>query len=161
MSPLQGATRLDKATDCCMNLRPSADSPVWPIELIGKIISHAACDTVPLCVLGADSQECSVTGGWIDKTKDQIDTFSPGLIARWESKLFFLFFFLKIMGPDQTFNIALASRVQHACTLAFVEWTKALLPLSALCLPVNPGNSVFQQSSLQTGENLMKSQCLN
>lgn len=93
VSLLQDATRLAEATVCCMSLRLGADSPVWSIEVIGKIISHAACDTVPLSVVGADSQECSVTGGWIDKTKDQIDTFSPGLIARWESKLFSFFFF--------------------------------------------------------------------
>lgn len=72
---------------------------MWSIEVIGKIISHAACDTVSPFVVGADSQVCSLTGRWIDKTKDQINSFSPGLIARWDSKLFYLFFFFLNYGP--------------------------------------------------------------
>lgn len=83
VSLLKDATSLAEATVCYMNLRlQSANCPVWSIEVIGKSISHAACDTVSLFVVGADSQVCSVTGGWIDKTKDQINSFSPGLIAR-------------------------------------------------------------------------------
>lgn len=98
VSLLKDATSHAEATVCYMNLRLSADCPAWSIEVIGKIVSHAACDTVSLFVVGADSQVCSVTGGWIDKTKDQINSFSPGLIARWESKLFSLFFCLNY-GP--------------------------------------------------------------
>lgn len=121
---------------------------------------HFSCSQWHRDSVCADSPVCSATGWWMDKTKDQINSFGPGLIARWESKLFSLFFFLNI-GPDQTFNIAPASRVRHSRTPASVEWTKALPPLAVLCLPVNPDNSIFQYSSLQTGENLMKSQCLN
>lgn len=66
--------------------------PVWSIDVIGKIISHAASDIVTLFVLGADSPVSSAAGGWMNKTKDQINSFGPGLIARWESKLFSLSF---------------------------------------------------------------------
>lgn len=48
--------------------------------------------TLCLFVVGVESLVCSVRGGWTDKTKDQINSFSLSLIARWESKLFSSFF---------------------------------------------------------------------
>lgn len=87
-----GRKSITKATVGCMSLRISADCPVWSIDVIGKIISHAASDIVTMFVLGADSPVSSAAGGWMNKTKDQINSFGPGLIAWWESKLFSLFF---------------------------------------------------------------------
>lgn len=40
-------------------------------------------------VVGDDSRASNVTGGWMDKTKDQINSFSRRLIAQWEPKVFF------------------------------------------------------------------------
>lgn len=44
---------------------------------------------VSLFVVGDDSPMSNVTGGWIDKTKDQINSFSHRLIAQWEPKVFY------------------------------------------------------------------------
>lgn len=50
--------KLAGANVCYMNSSLRADCPVWLIEVIGKIISNAACDTVclwlvlsPLCAV--------------------------------------------------------------------------------------------------------------
>lgn len=40
--------------------------------------------------VGDDSPVSDVTGGWMDKTKDQINSFSHRLIAQWEPKGFLL-----------------------------------------------------------------------
>lgn len=81
-----------KVTVCYVSLRLRAYCPVWSIDAIGRIISHAATDIVTLFVPGADSLVSSATGGWMNKTKDQINSFGRGLIARWEAKLFSLYF---------------------------------------------------------------------
>lgn len=54
---------------------------------------------VSLFVVGVDSLVSNVTGGWMDKTKDEINSFSRRLIAQWEPKVFF------ITDSGQTFNI--------------------------------------------------------
>lgn len=58
-----------------------------------KLHRFSSCDAVSLFVVAVDSPVSKVTGGWMDKTKDQINSFSPSLIARWEPKLFFFFLF--------------------------------------------------------------------
>lgn len=40
-------------------------------------------------VVGDDSHVSNVTGGWMDKAKDQINSFSHCLIAHWEPKVFY------------------------------------------------------------------------
>lgn len=41
-------------------------------------------------VVGDDSPASNVTGGWMEKTKDQINSFSHRLIAQWEPEFFLL-----------------------------------------------------------------------
>lgn len=82
----------------------SSDCLVWSIGVMRKIISQRnsttffSCDAVSLFVVAVDSPVSKVTGGWMDKTKDQINSFSPSLIARWEPKLFFFFFLFKLQA---------------------------------------------------------------
>lgn len=57
-------------------------------------ISPSGC----LIVARVDSLVSNVTGGWMDKTKDQINSFSYLLIAQWELKFFVLFFLLKVLA---------------------------------------------------------------
>lgn len=48
-------------------------------------------------VVGEDSPAINVTGGWMDKTKDQINSFSHRLIAQWEPKVFLLRALVKLL----------------------------------------------------------------
>lgn len=53
--------------------------------------SHHFPSWVCLIVARVDSLVSNVTGGWMDKTKDQINSFSYRLIAQWELKFFFFY----------------------------------------------------------------------
>lgn len=65
---LETTVSLAEATVCSMSLRLSADCSVWSINVIGRIISHAASGIVTLFVL---TPQCAVqqVGGW---TKQKI-----------------------------------------------------------------------------------------
>lgn len=112
-----------------------------------------------LFVVGVDSPASNVTGGWMDKTKDQINSFSPSLIAQWEPKVFLfllqalakLLIYLEPLEYGVPAHLAL-SKKQRLSPSSF----------SALRLPVNLSNlHFFQKNSLKTGENVMKSHYLN
>lgn len=101
--------------------------------------------TLWLCLCLMLAPQCAVqqVGGW---TKQKVGVKSPPL------------FFFKNYGPWPNFNIALSFDIPAHLP----SQNEQRLCLHSLhCLPVNPDNSIFQYSSLQTEENLMKSQCLN
>lgn len=61
----------------------------------------------------------NVTSGWMDKTKDQINSFSCCLIACWEPKRFFFYYCF-----GQTFNIPHISGERGSCTPCTVKERK-------------------------------------
>lgn len=72
-------------------------------------------------VLGDDSLVSDVTGGWMDKTKHQINSFSYRLIAQWEPKVFLLRALVKLLIHLQSLEYGVPAH------LALCRKTKGLL----------------------------------
>lgn len=89
-------------------------------------------------VVGDDSLVSNVTGGWMDKTKDQINSFSHRLNAQWEPKVFLLralvklLIYLKPLEYGVLSHLALSKKQRLSFRLFYTP-----------CLPVSPSNFQF------------------
>lgn len=92
----------------------------------------------------------------MDKTKDQINSFSHRLIAQWEPKVFLLRALVKLLIYLEPLEYGVPAHLALS--------RKQRLSLQFFLHPVFQSTLAtcsFQENSLQTAENVMKSQYLN